>query len=261
MKKKGFTLIELLVVIAIIAILASILFEPLLRARDMARRAVCASNLKQLYLSLIMYAEDYDGWGLSPIYWGAPQTIYHYGHWIDNYFGKVSPVTGDSALFRCPSTDWTAYKGGAWNYRPGRRNYGTPGYQWASYFFLFGTSNWTPRDHSQNFYGWCMYNASTETSVTKAPCPNIKFCGKKITDPISNSTHYILPASEQICISDCCDMVRDFWAGYGLSGGVRNNHFELGGANIVYMDGHLEWKKKGQMRYYFTYYGGYRIGW
>jgi len=54
MKNKGFTLIELLVVIAIIAILASILFEPLLRARGMARRAACASNLKQLYLSLII---------------------------------------------------------------------------------------------------------------------------------------------------------------------------------------------------------------
>ncbi len=63
-KNKGFTLVELLVVIAIIAILASILFEPLLRARDMARRAVCASNLKQLYLGLMMYADDYDGVGI-----------------------------------------------------------------------------------------------------------------------------------------------------------------------------------------------------
>jgi len=251
----------LLVVIAIIAILASILFEPLLRARDMARRAVCASNLKQLYLSLMMYAEDYDGWGLTPIYWGSPQTIYLYGTWIDTYFAKGSPVTGDCSLFRCPATDWTSYKGSAWSYRPGRRTYGSPGYQWCSYFFLFGTSNWTPRDGVSNFYGWCMYNNSTETSVTKSPCPNIKFCGKKITDPISGCTQYILPASQQMCVSDCVDMVRDFWSGYGLSEGVRNNHFELGGANIVYMDGHLEWKKRDQMQYYFTYYGGYRIGW
>lgn len=258
MKNRGFTLVELLVVIAIIAILAAILFEPLLRARDMARRAVCASNLKQLYLGLMMYADDYDGWGLSPIYWGSPQTIYLYGRWIDTYFAKGSPVTGDCSLFRCPSTDWTTYKGSAWNYRPGRRTYGNPGYQWCSYFFLFGTSN---HADGQDLYGWHMYSRSTETSPNKAPCPNIKFCGNYVQSPGDAYSHYILPASEQICVSDCCDMVRDFWAGYGLSGGVRNNHFELGGANIVYMDGHLEWKKKDQMKYYFTYYGGYRIGW
>lgn len=66
MKKKGFTLIELLVVIAIIAILAAILFPVFAQARAKARQASCLSNLKQIALGQIMYAEDYDGkW---PIY-------------------------------------------------------------------------------------------------------------------------------------------------------------------------------------------------
>ena len=94
--RKGFTLIELLVVIAIIAILAAILFPVFARAREKARQASCLSNLKQLSLAWLMYAQDYDeqlcyGWQPSPPTAGGP--------WYDT----IQPYVNNAELRECPS--------------------------------------------------------------------------------------------------------------------------------------------------------------
>ena len=57
----GFTLVELVVVLAIITILAGITFPVYMRARRKAYITSCMSNLKQIYVAIELYRQDYDG--------------------------------------------------------------------------------------------------------------------------------------------------------------------------------------------------------
>lgn len=59
---KAFTLIELLVVIAIISLLISILVPALGRAREISRRTLCGSNMRQFGTALLNYSQDFDSW-------------------------------------------------------------------------------------------------------------------------------------------------------------------------------------------------------
>lgn len=56
---RGFTLVELLVVISIIALLLAVLMPALSKARENGRKVVCGANLKQIGISLPLYAADY----------------------------------------------------------------------------------------------------------------------------------------------------------------------------------------------------------
>ncbi|BCM92607.1 hypothetical protein IAD21_04489 [Abditibacteriota bacterium] len=97
-KQTGFTLIELLVVIAIIAILAAILFPVFARARENARRSSCQSNLKQIGLGIMQYAQDYDERMISGRM--SPGNADNVG---GNWEWMLQPYVKSYQVFACPS--------------------------------------------------------------------------------------------------------------------------------------------------------------
>ncbi len=101
-RKNSFTLIELLVVVAIIAVLVAILLPALQTARQSAQAVVCASNLRELGISLKMYMDDNSG-KLPPNragdYWCKQQIIGRYVR--TNQVGSDGTLYG--GVFKCPA--------------------------------------------------------------------------------------------------------------------------------------------------------------
>lgn len=99
--RRGFTLVELLVVIAIISLLVSILLPSLSRAKGLAQRVACMSNLKGLGLTMSMYLQD-NNQQLMPAYTNMRGKPWY--RYLDEFDDDVWQADGNHML-RCPSDD------------------------------------------------------------------------------------------------------------------------------------------------------------
>lgn len=230
---RGFTLIELLVVVAIMVLLMAVLIPSLQKARRQAARVACASQLKQVGLGLLIYAQENGGW-FPRTYYAAPNILLSEGgsfYRPDNIMGYIPTPK----MLRCPAQS-PALATSGWG------AYASLDYWGGSYWFVGAYGSRLP-----GWYGWIVsYNGpSTETSVVGSPIPNVAWAGSLRQGGGTgygggNWTMYINNPSTQPIAMDCYDPA-GWWQGYSMPY-MENNHAGMGGMNIVFVDGHVAWR-------------------
>ncbi len=227
----GFTIPEMLAVVAIITIILAILMPNLGRGRDVARKAICASNLHQQGMAMINYTVN---------------TNYYPGHAAASQSGKVMGVWptrmrvygGDINMFNCPSAplgfQWkmvTGSPGGVfatesdarrWDYKVGER------------LLIVGGGEGMPFTYGYN--DWGAYNVLANPQRGLGADLNFSYNTGELRKTL------VVAPSAMIAMAD---NVNDGNWDFNIdptnpSEGVGKLHFD--GANAAFADAHVEWE-------------------
>jgi prepilin-type N-terminal cleavage/methylation domain-containing protein/prepilin-type processing-associated H-X9-DG protein len=217
--RRGLSLVEILVVISIIAILISLLMPMMRLAREQAMTVTCRSNLHQIGDGCLAYATANEG----RLPTGDPQQ--YQGNWEwDLSRTMTAQIMGDGQLFEaggrrnvfyCPFVLDRQNPDGLWDFDPAFRVTG--------FFFLL------------------------QRNYSSIPAPNAPKCWKATIN-----TKGLAPRDQEIATDVTLSDGTSFNAIYGgwflphTTSHIRGNT-PLGG-NILYMDGHVEWRPFSDMQ-------------
>jgi prepilin-type N-terminal cleavage/methylation domain-containing protein len=247
--RKGFTLIELLVVIAIIALLLSIIVPAIRKVKSQAMRSVCANNIKQNVMALLIYGTEHDE--MLPL-----QTL---GGWLHDVAYATTDMIielggGDRHSFYCPSTvRWD--DGGdnplywQWSqsypiapdifYGPEPTDNREYEYRVTGYFWMMeyvGGRGWEPEGQQTWLFKTTHYSngdGDVGRSIRNAASVPIT------TDQIFTDDHYRDYLQ--------CDFFGSMYGGLGFDYDIPDvtNHAKgstVDGGNIGFLDSHVQWR-------------------